>query len=71
MAYVDIGWAAGLALLGANVLLRASVGYSPRCVLMGGALVLHGGRMLLARRRRSSTVVIHSCMCSSPTSLYR
>ena len=47
MAYVDIGWPAGLTLLGANVLLRASVGYSPRCILMGGALVLHGGRMLL------------------------
>lgn len=46
MAYVDIGWPAGLTLLGAKCLFT-SVGHWPRRLLMGGALMLHGGRMLL------------------------
>ncbi|KAL1499733.1 hypothetical protein AB1Y20_012420 [Prymnesium parvum] len=46
MAYVDIGWPMGLVVLGVNGLCFAP-GLPTRRWLMGGCLILHGGRMLL------------------------
>ena len=44
MFYVDVGWPTGLALIGANGLLNGS-GFWLRRWLMGGCMMLHGGRM--------------------------
>lgn len=47
MSYVDIGWPAGLTLMGLNTLWYAEGGNSTRIKLVGGIVFLHGLRMLL------------------------
>eukprot|EP00854_Cymbomonas_tetramitiformis_P025725 gene25725-31464_t len=46
MAYVDIGWPIGLVILAVNVL-RHGTGWWLRKWLVGGCLLVHGGRMAL------------------------
>ena len=54
MSYVDIGWPAGLCVMAYHILMYAEGGNDWRRWLVGGALMLHGGRMFATSRRGAS-----------------